>query len=145
MQKTYFIWGSSLWLLLGLVGIAAGLIFSILGISIMLKGDIKTGGIVGSLFGLLPLSLGIWLTVRIVKHLQEKKFREIEKNIIATTIEHGGRITPIELTLKLDISLEEAQEELDLLTQKDIFELEISEDGVLFYYLKKNLSRGSNK
>jgi hypothetical protein len=39
MQKTYFIWGSSLWLLLGLVGIAAGLIFSILGISIMLKGD----------------------------------------------------------------------------------------------------------
>jgi predicted HTH transcriptional regulator len=106
---------------------------------------IKTGGIVGSLFGLLPLSLGIWLTVRIVKHLQEKKTQRNRKNIIATTIEHGGRITPIELTLKLDISLEEAQEELDLLTQKDIFELEISEDGVLFYYLKKNLSRGSNK
>ncbi len=139
MQKTYFIWGSGLWLLLGLIGIAAGLIFSILGISIILKGDVKTGGIVGSIFGLLPLSLGIWLTTRIVKHLQEKRFREIEKNIIATTIKHGGRITPIELTLKLDISIEEAQKELDLLTQKDIFELEVSEEGVLVYHLKENL------
>ncbi len=145
MQKTYFIWGSSLWLLLGLIGIAAGLIFSILGISIILKGDIKTGGIVGLLFGLLPLSLGIWLTTRIVKHLKEKKFREIEKNIIATAIKHGGSITLVELTLKLDISIEEAQKELDLLTQKDIFELEVNDEGVLVYHLKETLLRGSNK
>lgn len=122
----------------------AGLIFSALGFSIMLEGDAKTGSMVGSLFGLLPLSLSIWLIRRILKDAQESKLREVERNIIATAIQCGGKITLVELTLKFGISIEEAQKELDLLTRKDIFELEISEEGQIVYHLKETLL-GENK
>ncbi|SFF31141.1 hypothetical protein [Thermoflexibacter ruber] len=139
MHRVSFIWGSSLWLLLSIIGIIAGLIFSILGLSIILKGDTKTGSIVGSLFGLLPLSLSIWLITRILKDAQESKLRAIERNIIGIAIQHGGKTTPLEVTLKLALSIEEAQKELDLLTSKDIFELEVSEEGRLVYRLKETL------
>lgn len=139
MHRVSFIWGSSLWLLLSIIGIIAGLIFSILGLSIILKGDTKTGSIVGSLFGLLPLSLSIWLITRILKDAQESKLRAIERNIIGIAVQHGGKTTPLELTLKLALSIEEAQKELDLLTGKDIFELEVSEEGRVVYRLKETL------
>jgi hypothetical protein len=139
MHRVSFIWGRSLWLLLSIIGIIAGLIFSVLGISIILKGDTKTGSMVGSLFGLLPLSLSIWLITRILKDAQESKLREIERNIIATAIEYGGKITLVELTLKFGIPIEEAQKELDLLTRKDILELEVSEEGRIVYHLKEKL------
>ncbi|GAB4197410.1 MAG: hypothetical protein OHK0057_24170 [Thermoflexibacter sp.] len=139
MYRFSFIWGSGLWLLLSIIGIVAGLIFSILGLSIILKGETKIGSIVGSLFGLLPLSLSIWLITRILKDTQESKLRAIERNIIGIAIQHGGKTTPLELTLKLALSMEEAQKELDLLTGKDIFELEVSEEGRVVYRLKETL------
>lgn len=49
--------------------------------------------------------------------------------------EEGGKISLAKLCMRSDLSVEEAQKRLDVLTERGIFMMDVDEKGVVFYEL----------
>jgi len=49
--------------------------------------------------------------------------------------EEGGKISLAKLCMRSDLSVEEAQKRLDILTERGIFMMDVDEKGVVFYEL----------
>lgn len=106
----------------------------------MLKEEIRTGLTVALLFGIFPLAVGSWFLSWAFKEAKQNNERSLDKTVIALAIAHGGKITPTEVALQSDCSIEEARIELDLLYTKGLFDLQLSEEGVTVYRYKEMLT-----
>lgn len=58
-----------------------------------------------------------------------------DATVIAAAVEEGGTITPTQLCLKKDISIDEAKALLNRLQEKDVFEIQVSPRGSMLYHL----------
>ncbi|MCE5257257.1 MAG: TM2 domain-containing protein, partial [Spirochaetaceae bacterium] len=57
-----------------------------------------------------------------------------EKVILKLARKNRGQVTPSEVTLESDISLEDAQKSLDELTKKGVAEIRVRSTGVIVYF-----------
>jgi len=65
-----------------------------------------------------------------------KKNKSIsDADIISAAIQAKGKISPTALCLKLDISVDEAKRRLEDLRKKEIFEIDVTETGLITYDL----------
>ncbi|MCU0393701.1 MAG: hypothetical protein MUE81_21525 [Thermoflexibacter sp.] len=145
MNHLFFSFANILRLFLGFASLLIGMFFLISGITIFIKGETNTGLIVGGLFGLFPTSVGIWLLNWAFKEANKHDEQILAKFIIKTAIAQHGKITPTEVALASDFSIEEVKQELDLLYTQGLFDLQLSEEGITVYHYKEMLSIESKK
>ncbi len=140
MNYLLFSFANVLRFLFGAVSAVIGLFFLVLGAMIMLKEEISTGLTVALLFGVFPLATGSWFLSWAFREAKQNNEKSLDKIIITLAIGQGGKITPAEVALKSDCSIEEAKNELDLLYGKGLFDLQLSEEGVIVYHYKEMLT-----
>ncbi len=126
--------------LFGAISALVGLFFLVSGGMIMLKEEIRTGLTVALLFGIFPLTVGSWFLSWALREAKQNSGRSLDNTVIALAIAQGGKITPTEVALQSDCSIEEARIELDLLYAKGLFDLQLSEEGVTVYRYKEMLT-----
>lgn len=140
MNYLLFSLANALRFLFGAVSALIGLFFLVSGIVIILQEEIRTGLTVGLLFGVFPLAIGSWFLSWAFKEAMQNSRGSLDKTVIALAIAQGGKITPTEIALQSDCSIEEARVELDLLYTKGLFDLQLSEEGVTVYRYKEMLT-----
>lgn len=140
MNYLLFSLANALRFLFGVVSAFIGLFFLVSGGMIMLKEEIRTGLTVALLFGVFPLAIGSWFLSWAFKEAKQNSERSLDKKVIALAITQGGKITPTEVALQSECSIEEARIELDSLYVKGLFDLQLSEEGVIVYRYKEMLT-----
>ncbi len=58
-----------------------------------------------------------------------------EAQVIRYAVKAGGRLSIASLCMKADISTEQAQEKLEKLQEKGVFEMYVNESGTVYYEL----------
>jgi hypothetical protein len=140
MNYLLFSLANALRFLFGAMSAVIGLFFFISGSMIMLKEEIRTGLTVALLFGVFPLIVGSWFLSWAFREAKQNSERSLDKAVIALAIARGGKITPTEVALQSDCSIEEAEVELNSLYAKGLFDLLLSEEGVTIYQYKEMLT-----
>ena len=67
-----------------------------------------------------------------------------EKTILRMARKNGGSVTPGEVAIDGDLSVEQARKELDLLAKTGMAEIRVRESGVIVYYFPEFSSEKSN-
>jgi hypothetical protein len=140
MNYLLFSLANALRFLFGALSAVIGLFFLVSGMMIMLKEEIRTGLTVALLFGVFPLIIGSWFLSWAFREARQNDENKLEKIIIALAVMQGGKITPTEVALQSDYSIEEAEVELDSLYAKGLFDIQLSEEGVTVYHYREMLS-----
>ncbi len=91
------------------------------------------------MLGVLPLFLGVWLLWEGNRNAKATKIAQNQENLLAHARASQGKITITEAALVLKKSIAEAKAALDELHAKEIFEIEISQEGALEYVLRQKL------
>jgi len=71
--------------------------------------------------------------------LESKKSKTLEARLFKLLQDLGGRVTVIQLSSKLELSLDETQKYLDEYVKKGYISQEIDPNGVLYYEIPKLL------
>lgn len=142
MNYLFFSLANALRFLFGAVSAVIGLFFLVSGIMIMLQDEIRTGLTVALLFGVFPLIIGGWFLSWAFREARQNDENKLEKIVIALAVMQGGKITPTEVALQSDCSIEEAEVEMDALYARGLFDLQLTEEGVTVYRYKAMLNIG---
>lgn len=92
-----------------------------------------------SLFGLLPLAIGAGMFWYDFSEARKKNITEKQVRLLQKAQSSGGKITISEAAVALQVSINEAKEQLDDLQAKGIFEIAISQEGTLEYIIAQEL------
>jgi predicted transcriptional regulator len=65
----------------------------------------------------------------------KKSTNASDAEVISAAVQSKGKITPTALCLKLNISVDEAKRRLEDLRKKEIFEIDVTENGAITYSL----------
>lgn len=95
--------------------------------------NIVTSLLLMLIFGIGPIIGGFY----IYKNVKMRKLRElksdIEQMILKIAHQNNGIVTPSELALNSGMSLEESKDELDKLQLKGYSDIEVNEEGRIYY------------
>ena len=140
MNDLFFSSANALRLLFGAMAALIGLFFILSGAIVMLNEEFGTGLIIFLLFGIFPLGVGSWFLSWAFKETVKNSEKYLAKKVIQIAIAQGGKVTPTEVALLSECSIDEAKNELDLLYGKGLFDLQLSEEGITVYHYKEILS-----
>lgn len=140
MNDLFFSSANALRLLFGAMAALIGLFFILSGAIVMLNEEFGTGLIIFLLFGIFPLGVGSWFLSWAFKEAVKNSEKYLAKKVIQIAIAQGGKVTPTEVALLSECSIDEAKNELDLLYGKGLFDLQLSEEGITVYHYKEILS-----
>ena len=116
--------------------------------ALMLAGFFRTGASIASPAAIgallitvaLPAAIGIALlrgiatfSGRRTERVARLRQQTIDAEILRMAMQHGGRLTAIEVATALALPPESAKEYLDALVSRDVADLEITDAGVLVY------------
>lgn len=85
------------------------------------------------LFAVLPLALGIWYAVRVVRKSKARRQDELENEILQLAARHSGRLTASEVAMHTRLSVTEAQKLLEGYVKQKLVTLKISGSGTLVF------------
>jgi len=76
--------------------------------------------------------------------LTYRKVESPEKAILRVARKNGGQVTPGEVAIETDISVDEARKELDKLARNGMAEVRVRSSGVVVYYFAEFAAGGSS-
>ncbi|MGN7381653.1 hypothetical protein [Paenibacillus sp. SAFN-117] len=132
------------------------IIWSILCFIVMLTNGVDEIGlflIMILLFGILPLGVALY----ILGHLKKTKYdlpepdydpskdQQLEKIVLAIAVSQDGLVTPADIALGSEFSLEVAKQYLESLREQGFAHLKIAENGTYVYHLPYVLSYDQKK
>jgi hypothetical protein len=68
------------------------------------------------------------------KRVEQLRQQTFEAEILRLATQHGGRLTTVDVATALALPAETAKATLDRLVEREVADLEITDDGVLVYY-----------
>lgn len=126
------------------------------GLGMLVGGGMVMGGLIDfaqdlEVASLVVAGIGSGLGVggmRLMQHTRKVHKRRIdskqERRIMQLAAVTNGQVTLTEVTIKLDMDVEEAKRHLDNLQTQGVFEYEVTENGALLYSLS-NYNRALNR
>lgn len=110
-------------------------------------GKERPGTLAGDIFGLIAMGIaptigGIWLVRREILAKREEEHEALERTILMLAREKKGKLTPSEVALKTQLSLEEAREHLLRMQERGFAVLHTSERGAIVFEFHEFLSEG---
>jgi len=108
------------------------------------KSSLASDIVLGVMFGVVPLVLGIYLFRKTSRKLEVSTDNKNQVALLQYAKAHQNKITIAEAALCLSSSVSEAKKLLDELQLKSIFEIELTEEGTLVYVLNATLG-GTDK
>lgn len=96
--------------------------------------DTEPGVLIGLLiFFSITLGAGIFMMLKGSWRYKRRKYEKIEREILSLIAQKGGRITPEEIALNSQMSVEDAKVHLDRMCENGSGELQVTESGRLVY------------
>ena len=93
-----------------------------------------------TVFGVLPVVLGIIIFRRTLLRQTERTYEEHERSILLLAQTHGTKLTSTEVGMAMNITIEQAETILQNMTIKGLTLLEISDSGVPVYHFHTLIS-----
>ena len=90
--------------------------------------------------GIIPMAQGLLLIRRVLVLDKEEKNIKIENRIFELAHQNFGKITPIKLAKNTNISVIEAKQYLSKLQEDGFADIEVTDNGVVYYDFKELLS-----
>lgn len=87
------------------------------------------------MYGIIPMLLGVSFFLRFGKQLKKENREKVEIALIKLATDKSGRITPAEVSVKMNLPLHDARNLLTDLYYNNVFELLLSEEGSEVYKL----------
>ncbi len=118
------------------------LFFVVVAINDIVKGVEDKGNVMWGLlvFFALTCAGGFYLTHILRRKRKRKGAEETERKVLNVIASKGGRVTPIEVASKTDLSVDECQKLLDKLCEKGMGQLQVTDQGSLVYTFKGVIS-----
>lgn len=87
------------------------------------------------LLGVVPFITGWWLLRKTSKQSREFQERRLQVRIMELALQKRGMLTVPEVAMKLRISIDEAEQRLVYLQNKGVFELQLTDNGIIVFQL----------
>lgn len=122
-------------LAVGSLFIPTGLLFLIGGIAVMSDRDEPWwfDAMMIAALGALPLILGIWLWVRVLRARRRRHGEATERKILGLAAEREGRLTVQILAFETDLTLREAKKILEAMHLDGHCTADVEDDGDMIY------------
>lgn len=86
--------------------------------------------------GVLPLLLGYFGRKKLKRLIQLENIVDLERITLIVAQSNNGTLSPTLLSMKADISIEEAKQTLESLVEKGVATVDINNDGTVVYIFK---------
>lgn len=124
-------------LAVGSLFIPTGLLFLIGGLAAMPeRNQVVFDSMMIAALGALPLILGVWLWVRVLRARRRRRDESRERTILGLASQRGGRLTVQALALETDLTLREAKAALETLHVDGHCVADVGDDGEMAYLFK---------
>lgn len=91
------------------------------------------------ILGIIPVLTGVFFLFMMRKSNAQEDKHNMTNQIIKIAQSHGGKVTTLDLLNELNLSVDDAKQELESLYSQGILRVEVSEKGGVYYELNESL------
>lgn len=106
----------------------------------VLRNEETTGDVPMLIFlGIIPVLIGAFLLFLMKKSKAKEDKHNMTNQIIKIAQNHEGKVTTLDLLNEMNLSVDDAKQELEELYSQGILRVEVSEKGGVYYELNESL------